>query len=132
VAVSRLDNRIALCGISVATQLPHNPRLKLLRFSERRLSWRITALSQKCFSTTKPCPNRNRSRKTPEYLPTALPTLTTRKLGPDPHGNALRVDLQKQLDGYWLPTHAETELHLDVLNATLHETSSLQFSDYIE
>jgi hypothetical protein len=32
-----------LCGISVATQLPHNPRLKLLRFSERRLSWRITA-----------------------------------------------------------------------------------------
>src|SRR5262245_4405064 len=29
-----------LCGISVATQLPHNPRLKLLRFSERRLSWR--------------------------------------------------------------------------------------------
>src|SRR5215471_7701119 len=36
-----------LCGISVATQLPHNPRLKLLRFSERRLSWRITALSEK-------------------------------------------------------------------------------------
>ncbi len=37
------------CGISVATQLPHNPRLKLLRFSERRLSWRITALPKTCF-----------------------------------------------------------------------------------
>src|SRR5215471_11247430 len=36
-----------LCGISVATQLPHNPRLKLLRFSERRLSWRITAIPDK-------------------------------------------------------------------------------------
>jgi len=36
-----------LCGISVATQLPHNPRLKLLRFSERRLSWRITVMSEK-------------------------------------------------------------------------------------
>src|SRR5688572_29191946 len=42
-AASRLDNRIALCGISVATQLPHTPRLKLLRFSERWLSWCITA-----------------------------------------------------------------------------------------
>jgi hypothetical protein len=31
-----------LCGISVATQLPHNPRLKLLRFSERWLSWRVS------------------------------------------------------------------------------------------
>ena len=48
------DSRIALCGISVATQLPHNPRLKLLRFSERRLSWRITAMVPRDPSPTRP------------------------------------------------------------------------------
>jgi hypothetical protein len=47
-------------------------------------------------------------------------------------GTRYAMDLQKQLDGYWLPTHAETELHLDVLNVTSHETSSMQFSDYIK
>jgi hypothetical protein len=47
-------------------------------------------------------------------------------------GTRYSMDLQKQLDGYWLPTHAETELHLDVLNVTSHETSSMQFSDYIK
>ena len=47
-------------------------------------------------------------------------------------GTRYAMDLQKQLDGYWLPTHSETELHLDVLNVTSHETSSMQFSDYIK
>src|SRR5947207_13744699 len=43
-AALRLDNRIALTRHQRRNATTHNPRLKLLRFSERRLSWRITAI----------------------------------------------------------------------------------------
>jgi hypothetical protein len=52
-----------LCGISVATQLPHNPRLKLLRFSERRLSWRISVSVDRKSAARQAGTKRNASRR---------------------------------------------------------------------
>lgn len=47
-------------------------------------------------------------------------------------GTRYSMDLEKQLDGVWLPRQAATELRLAVMRSSFHEASTVQFSNYFE